>query len=143
MTIGQLVFYGGLALLGLTIIVAIVFLVKKLAYQPENPIYERTAAGRTQPLRNGYPAEKESIRHGGSKRTEPMQTAAVDNETGTAARETEAFVDETDVLSQELDTHDGKTAALFRKADTRPGGSNLLGRRRRRVSLLKFWKQHI
>lgn len=124
MTTGQLVFYGGFALLGLTVIVAIIFLIKKPMYRPESSIYEETAAGRTQPLRNGYPTERETIRRGSSKRTEPMETEAFDDETGAAARETEAFDDETGVLSRELDAHDDKTAPLFRKADAQADDSD-------------------
>ena len=126
MTTGQLVFYGGLALLGLTTIIAIVFLVKKPTYRPESPIYETTAAGHTQPLRNGYPTEKETIRRGSSKRTEPMETEAFDDEADPAAQEPEAFDDETELLSPELEACDDKTAVLFRKASTPPDGSDRL-----------------
>lgn len=120
MTTGQLVFYGGVVLLGLTILAAIIFLVKKPTYQPEDPIYETTGAGRTQHLRNGFPTEKETIRRVSSERTEPMETEAFDDDADPAAWETEAFDDETGLLSHEPGTNDDKTAALFQKADTPP-----------------------
>lgn len=122
MTTGQLVFYGGLALLGLTIIVAIVFLIKKPTYQPENSIYEGAAPSRTQPLRNGYPTEKETIRRSSSKRTGSMETEAFDDEAGGAAQETEAFDDGIELLPQEQETGGDRTAALFRGARDRKGG---------------------
>ena len=112
MTTGHLVFYGGLALLGLTILAAIIFLVKKPIYHPEDPIYETTGAGSTQHLRNGFPTEKETIRRGSSKRTESM--------------ETEAFDDEAGLLSHELGTNDDDTAALFQKAGTPPDSPDSL-----------------
>lgn len=126
MTTGQLVFYGGVVLLGLTILAAIIFLVKKPTYQPEDPIYETTGAGRTQHLRNGFPTEKETIRRVSSERTEPMETEAFDDDADPAARETEAFDDETGLLSPGLEVHDDKIAALFRKAGTPPDGSDRL-----------------
>lgn len=86
MTTGQLTFYSGLALLGLTIITAILFLVKKPTYIPENAVYESAETSRTQQLRNGYPTERETIRREGHiaatelVSTENMETAAVFSE---------------------------------------------------------------
>lgn len=62
MTTGQLIFYSGLALLGLTVLIAIIFLVKKPKYIPENAVYGNTGTGQTQRLRNGYPTERQTIR---------------------------------------------------------------------------------
>ena len=55
MTTGTLLFYGGFALLALTIILAVIFAVRPPKYKPESAAV--TAPGRlqTQPLRNGYP----------------------------------------------------------------------------------------
>lgn len=126
MTTGHLVFYGGLALLGLTILAAIIFLVKKPIYHPEDPIYETTGAGSTQHLRNGFPTEKETIRRGSSKRTESMETEAFDDEADLSVQETEAFDDEAGLLSHELGTNDDDTAALFQKAGTPPDSPDSL-----------------
>lgn len=126
MTTGQLVFYGGVVLLGLTILAAIVFLVKRPTYQPEDPIYETNGAGRTQHLRNGFPTEKETIRRVSSERTEPMETEAFDDKADPTAQETEAFDDKTGLLSQEPAIHDADTAAPFRKADAPPDGPDRL-----------------
>ena len=61
MTTGQIVFYAGVALLGLTVLLAIVFLIKKPVYRPE------TAAasggdGATARLHNAYSTERVTIR---------------------------------------------------------------------------------
>lgn len=66
MTTGQLVFYSGLALLGLTIITAIIFLIKKPKYMPENVVNEKVGGRRTQRRQNGYPTEREAIHRSGS-----------------------------------------------------------------------------
>lgn len=62
MTSGQLVFGCGVVLLGLTVLTAIVFVLKKPKYIPGNSIYESAEAVHMQPFRNGYPTEKETIR---------------------------------------------------------------------------------
>ena len=56
MTLGQMIFYGGFALGGITVLLAIVFLIVKPKYKPQNASYAG-AAGATQRLRNGYPTE--------------------------------------------------------------------------------------
>ena len=62
MTTGQIVFYSGVALLVLTIVTAIVFLIKKPKYIPEKAVYGAAASNVTQRLRNGYPTEQVTIR---------------------------------------------------------------------------------
>lgn len=57
MTTGQIIFYSGVALLVLTIILTIVFIIMKPKYVPENAVYAGADTGRTQRLRNGYPTE--------------------------------------------------------------------------------------
>ena len=54
---GQILFYSGAALLVLTIILAVVFIIKKPRYVPENAVYGNETPTRTQKLRNGYPTE--------------------------------------------------------------------------------------
>jgi len=78
MTTGQLIFYSGLALLGLTVLTAVIFIVKRPKYRPENAVYESAEAGQTQRLRNGYPTERQTIRRdkpaGASEPTELIKT---------------------------------------------------------------------
>lgn len=62
MTIGQLLFYGGAALLGLTVLLAVIFIIKKPKYTPETAAYVGTDPGRTQKLINGYPTDRMTIR---------------------------------------------------------------------------------
>lgn len=61
MTTGQLLFYAGIALLALTVILAVIFLIKKPVYHPENAVYTGST-GQTQKLRNGYPTDRLTIR---------------------------------------------------------------------------------
>lgn len=61
MTTGQLVFYSGFVLFGLTIITTIVFLLKRPRYIPENAAYRNAAAGHPQQLQNSYPSELQAI----------------------------------------------------------------------------------
>lgn len=62
MTTGQLLFYAGAALLGLAIILAVVFIVKKPKYVPESAAYDGLDTGVTQKLLNGYPTDRMTIR---------------------------------------------------------------------------------
>ena len=54
MTVGEMMFCGGVALLGLTVLLAIVFAIRKPKYKPQN----LTAEAVTEPVRNGYPRRK-------------------------------------------------------------------------------------
>lgn len=58
MTTGQLLFYGGAALLGLTVLLAIIFLIVKPKYTPESAAYAGPDPGRTGSLRSGYPTDR-------------------------------------------------------------------------------------
>lgn len=88
MTTGQMVFYSGVGLLVLTIIVALVFLIRRPKYIPEKAVYGEAASNVTQRLRNSYPTERVTIRR----------------ETVPADRETQATEligsEETELLSQ-------------------------------------------
>lgn len=72
MTTGQLLFYGGAALLGLTVLLAIIFIIKKPKYTPETATYAGTDPGKTQKLINGYPTDRMTIRR------ESVQTVATE-----------------------------------------------------------------
>ena len=74
MTTGQLLFYGGVALLGLTVVLAIVFLIAKPKYKPEVEANQGGDAGRTQPLLNGYPTDRMTVRRESAKTAEGSKT---------------------------------------------------------------------
>lgn len=62
MSTGQLVFYSGVFLLAFTIILGIVFWLKKPQYTPENAAYEGGTDKNTRKLRSGYPTDRLTIR---------------------------------------------------------------------------------
>lgn len=71
MTTGQLLFYSGAALLGLTLILLIVFLIKKPKYEPESAAYGAVGPNGTQNFRNGYP----TVRRGTHQPSGPVNPA--------------------------------------------------------------------
>ena len=91
MTTGEIIFYAGAALLVLTIILAVVFAVKKPQYKPENAAYIGADAGSTQRLRNGYPTDRLTVR-AETKSELVSQTALLDERT--------EILPQTDVLPQ-------------------------------------------
>lgn len=93
MTTGQLLFYGGAALLGLTVMLAIVFLIAKPKYKPEVEANQGGDAGRTQPLLNGYPTDRMTVRRESAK----MAEAAKPN----SGQETEMMSDNLTILMME------------------------------------------
>ncbi len=114
MTTGQLVFYSGLVLLGLTIITAIIFVGKKPRYTPENAAYSETDGKNTQRLRNGYPTDRLTIRREqpvSSVETMPIleETVLLKSEQGTEklpqqqSSGTVPLASETEILPQEWD----------------------------------------
>ena len=73
MTTGQILFYSGAALLGLTLILLIIFLIKKPKYEPETAAYDGAVGPNgTQNFRNGYP----TVRREQAQQTAPQQTAS-------------------------------------------------------------------
>ena len=64
MTTGQLLFYGGAVLLGLTVLLAIIFIIKKPKYTPESAAYAEADPGRTNSLCNGYPTDRITVSRG-------------------------------------------------------------------------------
>ena len=90
MTTGEIIFYAGAALLVLTIILAVVFAIKKPQYKPENAAYIVSDAG-TQRLRNGYPTDRLTVR-AETKSELVSQTALLDERT--------EILPQTDVLPQ-------------------------------------------
>ena len=62
MTTGTLLFYGGLALLALTVILAVIFALRPPKYTPENAAIIAPGDTQTQPLKNGYPTNRLTVR---------------------------------------------------------------------------------
>ena len=70
MTTGQLVFYSGVGLLALTILLAVVFAVKKPRYDPETAGLG-PGSGSTRKLRSGYPTDPLTIRRASPRKARP------------------------------------------------------------------------
>jgi len=103
MTTGQILFYSGIALLALTIILAIIFIIKKPKYTPESAAYDTSALERTQGLLNGYPTDRMTIR-----RDSPQQALlARDSE------ETEPLSDDATEQMTEIKTLDSQQTELM------------------------------
>lgn len=64
MTTGQVIFYSGVGLFVFTIVLGIVFWLKKPQYIPENASYTGGADKGTRKLRSGYPTDRLTIRRG-------------------------------------------------------------------------------
>lgn len=94
MTTGHLLFYSGIALFALTVILAIIFTLKKPKYEPTSAVYTG-ADGGTQKLRSGYPTDRLTIRR------EPVipGTVLLDQSPAAPIRPaTERLAQETEVL---------------------------------------------
>ena len=103
MSTGQLVFYSGAALLAVTILLAVVFLIRKPVYTPEKAVYDGAAQNRTQTFRSGYPTDPLTVR-----RDAPVQAAG----TVPLAEETLPLTQETVPLSADTAPLMGETAPL-------------------------------
>lgn len=104
MTMGQIIYYIGIGLAGSTVLIAILFLIFKPKYMPESTAYLGIESDATQKLRNGYPTDKLTRRHGKSSGrikpedpTELIGTALMANRSETLSieedkpKETEKF----------------------------------------------------
>lgn len=80
MSTGQLVFYSGVGLLIFTIILGIVFWVKKPQYIPENAAYDGGTDKNTRKLRSGYPTDRLTIRREPEQPIQ-METAVLQEDT--------------------------------------------------------------
>lgn len=96
MTTGQLVFFSGVALLVLTIILAIIFIIRKPKYIPGNVIYGESDRN-TQKLYNGYPTDRLTIRRE-SARSINLDTAVLSGGTSKLAAEQTEKLMGTEVL---------------------------------------------
>lgn len=105
MTTGEIVFMAGAALLVLTVILAIVFLMRKPQYRPELESYAGPNSG-TQPLRSGYATDTLALRRGIPQIVEDQATeilpvsGAVQDPTETMLLEAGSPGQETEKLDQ-------------------------------------------
>ena len=100
MSTGQLVFYGGAALLAVTILLAVVFLIRKPVYTPEKAVYDGAAQNRTQPFRSGYPTDPLTVRRDTPEK-KVEETLPLAEETIPLTQETPPLRDETVPLAAE------------------------------------------
>lgn len=86
MSTGQLVFFSGVGLLGFTMILGIIFLVKRPQYIPESVAYASSSDQSTRKLRSGYPTDRLTIRREPEQRNMegtiplPQNTARLETE---------------------------------------------------------------
>ena len=99
MTFGQILFYSGIGLLGLTIILTIVFIIKKPKYTPESEAYSGLDEGQTQRLLNGYPTDPVTIRRDSSQ-----EVVRQSEETEIMTDKSTELVSETERLSDLFDS---------------------------------------
>lgn len=92
MTTGQMLFVSGIVLLVFTIILGIIFWIKKPQYRPENVVYSGGDERNTQKLRNGYPTDPLTIRR------ESKQTAVRGEETELLSESQTDVIPATDML---------------------------------------------
>lgn len=86
MTKGQLMFYGGIALLLFTVILAIVFFIKKPVYRPESGAIRPPEDTDTQRLRNGFPTSPITVRRDSVSDQQLNETQPLSEEMEPASR---------------------------------------------------------
>lgn len=96
MTNGQLLFYGGAALLTLTVILAIIFIIKKPKYISKSTAYDSIDTGTTQKLLNGYPTDRMTIR-----RDSPQLSTLTTEETELLPSDQTELISKTGTLNTE------------------------------------------
>ena len=100
MSTGQMLFYGGIALLGVTVLLAIFFLVKKPRYTPESAFGRDGEIPGTQKLQNAYPtapatASQRDGRSSAATHTEKLlETALLDREEGEGQQRRTALLED-------------------------------------------------
>lgn len=118
MTPGSIVFFSGVGLMGLTLILGTVFFIKKPKYTPERRVYNEQAAQATHRLRNGYPTDPLTVRREPARKTVPIEES-VDNVTLPLQQVTEMLDEQTvplragTVSGEETVLLDERTEALM------------------------------
>ena len=113
MTTGQVLFYSGLGLLALTVILAIVFHLKRPKYIPENAAYDGTGDRTTRKLRSGYPTDRLTIRREPERSAMPGTMVLHEETEQLSAEQTEvlpgtAVLQETEVLGESTEPLDAQ-----------------------------------
>lgn len=144
MTTGQIVFFSGVALLVLTIILAIIFIIRKPKYIPGSAIYGE-ADRNTQKLHNGYPTDRLTIRRESACSINPDTAVLSGGKARLAAEQTEKLMGtavlsgpETERLQEGTTPLPGGTARLQQVEETAQlhtqGGTAVLSERTARLS---------
>ncbi len=89
LTTGEILFYSGAGLLGLTVLLTIIFIIVKPKYEPENGAYDSGDPGRTQRLRSGYTTDQINT---GRPAPRPQVPAASMEETELLPRDSTALI---------------------------------------------------
>ncbi len=120
MTTGQLLFYSGVGLLALTVILAIVFAVKKVKYTPSNTSLSSDPA-QTQSLRSGYPTDPLTIRREFPKTDAVSAAMPISQETVPISQGTVPLTQDTVLLSEAATPPiQENTVLLAQQANTPP-----------------------
>lgn len=89
MTTGELVFFSGVGLLLFTLVLAVIFAIKRPRYMPEELSHDQNPLGNTQKLRSGFPTEAVTRERAGKTEkiieqgTVPLEQGTVPLEQGT------------------------------------------------------------
>ncbi len=160
MTTGQMLFVSGSVLLVFTIILGVIFWIKKPQYRPENVVYCGGDTRHTQKLRNGYPTDPLTIHRepqmavtpgivipqdGTERLTESQtdvlpETAALQRTELLDDHRTEKLEDEAAPLTEEttpLHPFD-KTVLLSNSAESSDEGTMVLGQNRTEKSVKNY-----
>ena len=102
-----MVYYSGFGLLAFTILLLIIFIVRKPTYKPENADYIESGSG-TQKLRNGYSTDRMTKRVGQKSVSESTEllndTQLLSEDLNKTADMTQPLIeDETEPLTEMLD----------------------------------------
>lgn len=144
MTTGQIVFFSGVALLVLTIILAIIFIIRKPKYIPGSAIYGE-ADRNTQKLHNGYPTDRLTIRREPARSINPDTAVLSGGTARSTAEQTEKLMgtaalpeSETEKLQEGTVPLPDGTAKLQQTEETAQlhpqGGTAVLSERTTRLS---------
>lgn len=122
MTTGQIIFYSGIGMLILTVIIGIAFWIKKPRYTPEDAVYQDADGRGTQKLRSGYPTDRLTVR----RESEPLlksDTATLHDRTERlGAEQTEPIIG-TEVLAGTEVLNTQQTEKLESEVDSHPTGT--------------------
>ena len=94
MTTGSIVFYSGVGLFAVTILLAIVFLIRKPQYNPQKAVYDGRGGRKTQSLRSGYPTDPLTVRQEKPSAALSRQEAVEPARRTEPMRDTEKIVDD-------------------------------------------------